>query len=70
MLFIVKGVVRKRGYMSSCEESEEVMHPVEAEDATEASDIFVEHYEGQSQSYSVSYSASVIEVFETLSRKQ
>lgn len=68
MLFIVKGKVYKRGYMSERDEVEEVMHPVEAADEQEACDIFESHYSSKTQEYAVYYSASATEVYETLKR--
>jgi hypothetical protein len=68
MLFLVKGEVVKRGYMSNRDESEIVMHPVEADSREEASEIFGEHYKSMSSPYAVSYSVYIHDIFETLSR--
>lgn len=68
MLFIVKGRVSKRGYMQDDDEVEEVMHPVEAADEFDAREVFCDHFSAMSRDYDVYYSASVLAVYETLSK--
>lgn len=70
MLFIVTGRVEKLGYMQDRPEKFEVMHPVEAVDEDEAEEIFKDHFRSKSDSYGVTYSAYVTDVFEALSKQK